>query len=81
MVLQGLVIYVNDGLLANQIVIPLPHALNQGIQLFVVCWIAPNILGECLLMVKYKIPIFHQYCSHGISTGISLNLERLLDIW
>lgn len=50
-VLQGLVICVNDGLLANQIVFPLLHAFKKGIQLLVICGIVHNILVECFRMV------------------------------
>lgn len=47
-VLQGMVICVNDGLLANKIVFPLLHTFNEGIQLLVICGIVHNNLGECI---------------------------------
>lgn len=79
-VLQGLVIYVNDGLLANQIVLLLLHAFNQGIQLLVIRGIVHNNLGECLIMVTHNFPLLYQYWSHGISIGIYLNLKRMFGV-
>ena len=79
-ILQGLMIGMDDRLLTHQAVFPLLDTLNQSIQLFVIGGVVDHCLSKSLWMVANRLVVLHQYCSHGISTGICLYLKLLLGL-
>ena len=73
-------IRMDDGLLADQVVFPLFHTLDQGIQFLVVSGVIYYSLGELLRMVTNRLLLLQKYNSHGVPTGIGFDLKRLLEI-
>ena len=73
-------IRMDDGLLADQVVFPLFHTLDQGIQFLVVSGVIYYSLGELLRMVTNRLLLLQKYSSHGVPTGIGFDLKRLLEI-
>ena len=73
-------IRMDDGLLADQVVFPLFHTLDQGIQFLVVSGVIDYSLGELLRMVINWLLLLQKYNSHGVPTGISFNPKSLMEI-
>ena len=77
---EGLMIYMDDGLLVDQVVFPLFHTLNQGIKLLVISGIVYHNLTKILRIATNQLLLLHQYSSHGITSGIGFDFEWLLEI-
>ena len=73
-------IHIENGFLADQVVFPLFHTLDQGIQFLVISGVIDDSLGELLQMVTYWLLLLQQYSSHGLPTSIGFDLKRLLEI-
>ena len=79
--LQGLVVYVDDCLLPQNVMLPLSTSLHNGIHFFVISWIFTNCVGQCLTMICHGMPLLSKNYPNSIVRDICLDLKLLLQVW
>jgi hypothetical protein len=79
--LQGSVVYVDDHFLSQNVMIPLPKSLHNGIHFFVISGILPDCVEKCLTVICHWIPMLSKDFPNSIVRGICLNLKWLLQVW
>jgi hypothetical protein len=67
-ILYELVIYVDDGIISHQIVLPLLEIFNHGIEFFSIGRVVENFPIKYFILIEDEPSSLHQYFSHGIPT-------------
>jgi hypothetical protein len=64
--LQGLVVCVDDRFLSQNVMLPLSASLHNGLHLFVISWMLPECVGECLTVIRHWMPLLSKDCPNII---------------
>jgi hypothetical protein len=78
--LQGSVVCVDDCFLSQNVMLPLPTSLHNGIHFFVISGILPDCVRKCLTMICHWMPMLSKDCPNSIVRGICLDLKWLLQV-
>jgi hypothetical protein len=79
--LQGSVVYVDDRLLSQNVMLSLPTSLHNGIHFFVIIGILSDCVRKCLTVIFHWMPMLSKDYPNGIVKGICLDLKWLLQVW
>jgi hypothetical protein len=79
--LQGSVVCVDDCFLSQNVMLPLPTSLHNGIHLFVISGILLDCVRKCLTVICHWMPMLSKDCLNSIVRGICLDLKWLLQVW
>jgi hypothetical protein len=64
--LQGSVVYVDDRFLSENVMLPLSASLHNALHLFVISWMLPDYVGECLTVIRHRMPLLTKDCPNII---------------
>jgi hypothetical protein len=79
--LQGSVVCVDDRFLSQNVMLPLPTSLHNGIHFFVISGILLDCVRNCLTVIFHHMPMLSKDFPNGIVKGICLDLKWLLQVW
>ena len=68
--LQGLVVCVDDRFFSQNVMLPLPTRLHNGIHFFVLSGILPDCVRKCLTVICHRMPMLSKNCPNGIVVGL-----------
>jgi hypothetical protein len=78
--LQGSVVYVDDHFLSQNVMLPLPTSLHNGIHFFVISGIISDCVGKCRTVICHWMPMLSKDYPNSIVKGICLDLKWLLQV-
>ena len=78
--LQGLVDFVDDCFLSQNVMIPFSESFHNGVHLFVISGILSNCVRKCLIVTCHWMPLLSKNNHNSIVRGICLDLKWLLQV-
>jgi hypothetical protein len=78
--LQGLVVYLDDHFLPQNVILPLSESLCNGIHFFVISGILSYCVGQCRTVICHWMPMLSKNYPNSIVRDICLDLKWLLQV-